>query len=626
LKNDHGVLGYLDESFSAPDPVMQALRSTSNVHAVLVGSSRTQASLDRHGLLDYLAQREDGRPGLMNSCIFSCHNNKKYKYLSQISRYSGKSGLRVDEVIAARMLAAGTPPEQKEKLKRNLSQLQQEKQELEPTSQRIKSEHDEILGEGQTVSAKLKEIRATLQDIKRSKQRLNDAKRKLEDYEKTASADHVADKQALLEKLKYNIANATSAMMKAGEKHEELMSVTCALTGVKMTEDGIVASARKLTEALRDSQAETEHLETRIAKLTHDFNAAKNEMKQLKAKADREAPMKDARGNDLPLKAQLEELPETLTEVEAALEEASAKVESIYDNPEVLQKYEERKREIEETKREMEGLSKGQDVKKEQLKRILVPWEAALDNTASKVNALFTKYMQELGCAGEIHLTKGNHSARKKTREESESSEKANFKDWGIEIRVKFREKATLQVLSAQVQSGGERSVSTIMYLMALQELMVSPFRCVDEINQGLDERNERLVFKRIVINSTKRPKRGQEHCGQYFLITPKLLPNLTDMEVEDITVLFVFNGPYNFGHFRDWDVDGFLNGREQPVQEEKSAAEDEEVAAPSPGGKRIRGPRGEAIVLEDEMVEQEERMVPPRRSSSRSSRKRRSS
>lgn len=74
---------------------------------------------------------------------------------------------------------------------------------------------------------------------------------------------------------------------------------------------------------------------------------------------------------------------------------------------------------------------------------------------------------------------------------------------------------------------------------------MVSPFRCVDEINQGLDERNERLVFKRIVENSTKPPgKRGlTDHCGQYWLITPKLLPNLTDMEVEAMNVVCVFNG-----------------------------------------------------------------------------------
>jgi len=114
-------------------------------------------------------------------------------------------------------------------------------------------------------------------------------------------------------------------------------------------------------------------------------------------------------------------------------------------------------------------------------------------------------------------------------------------------------------VLSAQVHSGGERSVSTIMYLMALQNMMVSPFRCVDEINQGLDERNERLVFKRIVENSTTPPL---DKCGQYFLITPKLLPNLTDMENEDVTIHCIFNGPYNLKHFDDWATERFLRKR----------------------------------------------------------------
>jgi hypothetical protein len=65
-----------------------------------------------------------------------------------------------------------------------------------------------------------------------------------------------------------------------------------------------------------------------------------------------------------------------------------------------------------------------------------------------------------------------------------------------------------------------------------------------DEINQGLDERNERLVFSRIVANSCKRPMGDPtRHSGQYFLITPKLLPNLEDMQDPGITVLTVFNG-----------------------------------------------------------------------------------
>jgi len=96
---------------------------------------------------------------------------------------------------------------------------------------------------------------------------------------------------------------------------------------------------------------------------------------------------------------------------------------------------------------------------------------------------------------------------------------------------------------------------------------MVSPFRCVDEINQGLDERNERLVFRRIVQNSTgglEDENDKSSHCGQYFLITPKLLPNLTAMEDEDVTILVICNGPFNFKNFSDWNVDQMVEMRKR--------------------------------------------------------------
>ena len=51
-------------------------------------------------------------------------------------------------------------------------------------------------------------------------------------------------------------------------------------------------------------------------------------------------------------------------------------------------------------------------------------------------------------------------------------------------LQVKFRDEQRLQQLTAQQQSGGERAVSTALYLLALQSLTYAPFRCVDEINQ----------------------------------------------------------------------------------------------------------------------------------------------
>jgi chromosome segregation ATPase len=78
-----------------------------------------------------------------------------------------------------------------------------------------------------------------------------------------------------------------------------------------------------------------------------------------------------------------------------------------------------------------------------------------------------------------------------------------------------------MSILNANRQSGGERAVSTVFYLMALQDLAQAPFRVVDEINQGMDPRNERMVHERMVDIAC------QEHTSQYFLVTPKLLTGL---------------------------------------------------------------------------------------------------
>ena len=73
---------------------------------------------------------------------------------------------------------------------------------------------------------------------------------------------------------------------------------------------------------------------------------------------------------------------------------------------------------------------------------------------------------------------------------------------------------------------------------MSLQSLTRSPFRVVDEINQGMDPRNERLVHKRMVSiacgtiegeGELNGEEGGDSQGGgsQYFLITPKLLNGL---------------------------------------------------------------------------------------------------
>lgn len=86
---------------------------------------------------------------------------------------------------------------------------------------------------------------------------------------------------------------------------------------------------------------------------------------------------------------------------------------------------------------------------------------------------------------------------------------------------------------------------------MSLQSLTRSPFRVVDEINQGMDPRNERLVHKRMVdiaCGSDQQAALSMEDDegkgrGQYFLITPKLLHGLE--YARGMQVLCIASGEY---------------------------------------------------------------------------------
>lgn len=79
-------------------------------------------------------------------------------------------------------------------------------------------------------------------------------------------------------------------------------------------------------------------------------------------------------------------------------------------------------------------------------------WLPELQRIVEHINSTFSVNFKRVGCAGEVVLR-----------------EDADFDKYAVEIRVKFRESEQLQLLNANRQSGGERSVSTILYLIALQ-------------------------------------------------------------------------------------------------------------------------------------------------------------
>ncbi|KAJ1409023.1 P-loop containing nucleoside triphosphate hydrolase [Sesbania bispinosa] len=136
---------------------------------------------------------------------------------------------------------------------------------------------------------------------------------------------------------------------------------------------------------------------------------------------------------------------------------------------------------------------------------VMGKWLPTLRNLVAQINDTFSRNFREMAVAGEVSLDEHD----------------MDFDQFGILIKVKFRQNGQLEVLSAHHQSGGERSVSTIVYLVSLQDLTNCPFRVVDEINQGMDPINERKMFQQLVRAASK------PNTPQCFLLTPKLLPDL---------------------------------------------------------------------------------------------------
>ncbi|XP_003366260.1 conserved hypothetical protein [Trichinella spiralis] len=137
----------------------------------------------------------------------------------------------------------------------------------------------------------------------------------------------------------------------------------------------------------------------------------------------------------------------------------------------------------------------------------------AMGNAIGEISKQFCRFMFKLDATGEICL---------------ENCPTERSCDYGLIIKVKFSGNRSLRKLDHMRQSGGERCISTMLYMLALQKSCKVPFRFLDEINQGVDEQNERLLMQ--LINSLVQELKsdtagGHSTCtSQYFLLSPKVL------------------------------------------------------------------------------------------------------
>uniref|UniRef100_A0A1A9W6X1 Structural maintenance of chromosomes protein 5 n=1 Tax=Glossina brevipalpis TaxID=37001 RepID=A0A1A9W6X1_9MUSC len=236
------------------------------------------------------------------------------------------------------------------------------------------------------------------------------------------------------------------------------------------------------------------------------------------------------------------DLPDCYEELKGLINDFSGRLDCMDNvNSEILREHENKLREISLIEQEIENVLKSSENRSAEIQTIYNNWFPAIAKVIETINKHFGDFMQSMGYVGEVKLMRKDVVSKSCCIFNVNefllwvSVLQYDFESFGIEILVQYRQNVPLQTLNRHVQSGGERAVAIAAFTLSMQHINHVPFRCVDEINQGMDARNERRIFDMLVDETTKTG------CSQYFFVTPKILRNLKTHE--RLSVHLVFNG-----------------------------------------------------------------------------------
>ncbi|KAF9299963.1 Structural maintenance of chromosomes protein 5 [Mortierella antarctica] len=525
-KEDLHKLGFecfVLDAVDGPAPLLAALCSKASIHAVPVSESHN---------LDLRAVRE--------SRLFRKFSTLQDAYTVSYSKYSGEPIQTSTSLRRARLLTASVDQQERDRLIREVDSLQSVQQESEDKVRRLTAEendyrrqYQESLEQKDSVSNQRKDLMQQLKKIEKQRIELDQLRSDLAKKEREPSSEEqegrIRDQLQTQATKRCKLALEYVELAKESSRHFSMLTVA---TLIRLQ---VHAELQTAEAQSHEKERQLKEMEAQNSEVNKQYEEVKIRAKEMLDKAKEEFNTLDP--EDVP---EFHEVGKglSLEDLEDMMAREKAKSEMHFStNKSVIEKYEQRQFEIKSTRAKVESKEKRLAKLMSDLEAIRGPWYESVTALIEKISKGFSESFGKIGCAGEVRL--GEHE---------------DYDKWCIEIMVKFRDAEKLQKLTGQRQSGGERSVSTIMYLMALQSLSTVSFRVVDEINQGMDPRNERLVHTQLV---EKACARG---TAQYFLITPKLLPNLDYHE--RMKVLCIYNGEWLDDGVAKWSK--YLNNQKR--------------------------------------------------------------
>ena len=530
-----GVTAWLDESVTIPpesrDAVLGALKDLTNISNYLLATPKTMGHIEQ--LQAYLSEQ-----GVESVTILT--PQRSYRVVR--SKYGDR-----------RLNATTQNMRPVSNLYSNSVDKEEEKRLQEEAKQR-KAAHDAWLAQDATLderasnahdaksdaTTKLANFNSGRQGLIQLEQRAVVLRQRVETAQKEVDEFDVSARKSKLSKMLVEVAGKEAAinerMCRATAKIVSLRTEECAL---KL---GVATATYQLAEAKEEKETREKELDEKNAEkadFTNKVKAMLEDCARKQAEARKAAPQleKNKATGERSAEGQKawDSMPGDLDSIEQEVNNLEEEINSSDDDGgETLRKYEQRLKDIEVAKQKVGDTQSEVADKQAQLDELREEWQPELHRLVSVVNDNFAAYFRRFRCTGEVALSDG----RKLNPQTEQPEGPDDYSQYKILIRVQWRSNETLHVLGEGGRdSGGERSVATMVYLISLQNINPAPFRVVDEINQAMDSTNERNVFECITHACAEGGK-------QYFLLTPKLLPDLD--YGEETAIQLVLNGPHN--------------------------------------------------------------------------------
>jgi len=200
------------------------------------------------------------------------------------------------------------------------------------------------------------------------------------------------------------------------------------------------------------------------------------------------------------------------SEIENEINLVGAKIEALGEIPEETEEiYSNYSNLFEELKEKSEIVAANKRAGLKELDARQKIWCKAITDLLDSINASFQQILAGISATGLARVV---------------NVEDGDMENAGLELFVGFKGSQPV-LFDYYTQSGGEKTSSIMAFLLAIQQLLRSPFRAVDEFDIHMDPRNREEIYK-MMISSMK-----ESEC---LLITPSQL-SVTDPSVHVIVV-----------------------------------------------------------------------------------------